>query len=233
MDSTKWIFYYSRLCGICYFVDIIQSPTKLQQKFLKIWMIFHLILLSTIVSITIRHAQEIFILDGVIESAIDLLQWFLPITSHYISIVQSFYTDQTRRQFWHRLLYIDKHLLKIPSLQLNKIINKFIIKSLIILVVAITTQVYVMVRVASDSHWHNNLSSTLFTFIVCCSEGLICVYYIEMVKFRVDAITQRLIDIPKVNKNRFTLIQLRTYKKCYELLWHAMEDVNQAFGRVN
>lgn len=230
MDSARWLLVYFQLCGICHLSNYVNPPTKWEQFYFKLWTIFHLLVLTTIVAFTIYYADGIFILDDLIESTIDFSQWLLPITSQYISIVESLYTNQTRRQFLLRLRYIDHHLLNMSAQQTNRTIAKFTKKFLAILLVAITTQIYVMISVASDPHWLNHLSFSLFTFIVCCSEVLFCVFFIDMVKDRTDILVDRMTEISNVSNKRRVLVQLRYYKKSYELLWQAMVDINQAFG---
>lgn len=230
MDCSQWLLVYFHLCGICHLPNYVKRPTKWEQVYYRLWTGSHLSVLTAIVAFTIYYADAIFILDDLIESTIDISQWLLPITSHYISILESLYTNQTRRNFWLRLRHIDGHLLEISSQQANRAIFDFSKKFIATLLVAISTQIYVMISVTSDPHWLNHLSCSLFTFIVCCSEVLFCLYFIDMVKYRTDILARRMHEMATSKCKRRVLIQLRNHKKCYELLWQAMADINQAFG---
>lgn len=231
MKSARYILLYFQAFGICHFAHHLRSTTKREQIFFNIWTILHLTVLSAIVVLTIYYAQEVFILDDKVELTIDILQWLLPISSQYISIVESYYTGGIRQQFWLRLHYIDKQLLNITAHQVNQTNKKFIAKFSFTLLLAMAVQIYVMICVASDKQWFHHLAFSFFTFVVCCSEVLFCVYFIEMVKYRTDILAMRLNELTQIGKNRYAVNKLRCNKKCYEHLWQAMTDINQAFGK--
>lgn len=230
LRKSKLVLLYFQLCGICDFAHYVKLPSKNETAFFTIFALFHLSVLTTIVTLVIHYSEQIFMTNDMIITAIDILQWLLPVLSQYVSIIESLATTAIRRQFWTKLFYMDTHLLNTTPHHLNRSNNKFIIKAIFILISTTMIQIIVMIRIPSSEPWHNHMVITFYTYVVCRSEVLFCVYFIDMLKCRTNMLTVRLNQMADAKSIKNPFNRLRCYKQSYALMWQSMEDINQAFG---
>lgn len=233
MDSTKTklILFYFQICGFCHLTSLEKFSKKKSTELLIIWSYFHLIIISIVVVLAIYYSNQVFVTREMISAFTDVMQFALPVLSQYIIIIESLRTKYIKCRFWIRIQHMDKFLLN-TTLQMKQIsINKFIIKFTIILVTTTTIEILSAIRVNSDEVWSNNILISLYTSIVCRSQVLFCVFFIDTLKNRTNMIAIRLKEIQNSGKNR--LIILRCCKKSYGMLWLSVEDINRAFGLRN
>lgn len=228
--KSKLVLLYFQLCGICNFAHYVKQASENETLFFNILALFHLSVLTTIVILVIHYAEQIFMKNDMIITAIDILQWLLPVLSQYVSIIESLCTTAIRRQFWEKLFYMDTHLLNTTPHHLHRSMNKFIFKAVFILISSTTIQIFVMIRIPSSEPWHNHMVITFYTYVVCRSEVLFCVYFIDMLKCRTDMLSIRLNQMADAKNIRNPFNKLRCYKQSYGLMWQSMENINQAFG---
>lgn len=233
MDTIKikLILFYFQICGFCHLTSLEEFNKKNSTYLLTAWSYFHLITLSITVLLATYYAHELFVMRDMISAFTDIMQFSLPVLSQYIIIIESLRTNYIKYRFWIRIQHIDKFLLN-TTLQMKQIsINKFIIKFAVILVTTIAIDLFTAIRVQSDLVWRNHILISLYTSIVCRSEVLFCVFFIDTLKYRVNMIAVRLREIRNSKKNRLNI--LRCCKKSYGMLWLSVEDINQAFGLIN
>lgn len=230
MDSLKikFILLYFQMCGLCYFSSLNAITPKRMKHFMLIWSCVHLLILSSIVTLAIYYGSYAFVIRDIITTAIDVLQWMLPVLSHYITIIESFRTRNVKDQFWARIRYIDKFLLFTSSSLKQKLINRYSLKLVVVLVSTMTVDLFVLIRVRSDEVWRNYIIVSLYTFLMCRSEVLFCVLFIETLRYQTDMVTIRLKEVRYTCKNQFNL--LRCCKKAFEVIWLSVDDINRAFG---
>lgn len=230
MDSLKikFILSYFQVCGLCYFTNLNTITPKKMKHFMLVWSCVHLLILSSIVSIATYNANHAFVMSDMITTAIDVLQWMLPVISHYITIIESFRTRNIKDHFWAQIRYIDAFLLSTSLYLKQKLINRYCIKLVIVLVSTMAIDIFVLIRVRNDELWRNKIIVSLYTFLMCRSEVLFCVLFIETLRYRTDMLTARLKKVRYRCKNQFNL--LRCCKKAFEVLWLSVDDINRAFG---
>lgn len=231
MDNkkTKLILSYFQFCGISHLTSLVDFSKKKLTQFLIIWSFFHLFILSTIVLFLFIYSTHITVKRDTVGVFSIIMQFVLPVLSQYIIIIESLRTRYIKYRFWIRISHMDTFLLYTSSHMKQISIDNFLIKSIVILATTIAIDLFVVFRVRSDILWRNDIIISFYTWIVCRSEVLFCVFFIDTLRYRVDMITIRLKELTYSHKNRLNL--LRCCKKSYQMLWLSLQDLNYAFGK--
>lgn len=230
MDNikTKVILFYFQICGFCHLTSLEKFNMKRSTQILITWSYCHLLALSIVVVFAIYYANRVFVMREMISAFTDIMQFALPVLSQYIIIIESLRTIYIKYRFWIRIQHMDKFLLSTTEHIKQMSINKFIIKFIVILVTTTSIEIFTAVRVKSDDVWHNHIVISMYTTLVCRSQVLFCVFFIDTLKCRTNMIAIRLRGIRNSEKNRINI--LRCCKKSYGILWLSIQDINEAFG---
>lgn len=228
--KSKIILLYFKLCGICHFSHYTQATPVRMKRWFLIWTLLHICVLTTIVVFTISHIDHIFIMSDMVSAFTDIIQWALPVLSQYITIVESLLTERLRHRFWQHILYMDTHLLNTSSRRLQCSLNRYIRKAIAMLVTTVSIEVFIIWRIALNSAWRRHFFVSLYTFIICRSQVLFCVYFIDMLKCRTAMMKDRLNEMQSAGKHVNALNMMRCYKQCYGMMWQCLQDINKAFG---
>lgn len=228
--KARVVLFYFQFCGICQFNHYTQPTTLSAKRLIVAWTGIHLFTLTTLVALTAYFAEDIFIISDMVSGFTDVIQWLLPVLSQFIAIFESMLTDRVRHQFWQRISYMDTHLLNTSSKRLRCAINHYIYKAVALLVITISIEVFIIVRIATNASWRRHFFVSLYTYIVCRSQVLFCVYFIDMLKCRTVMLKNRLNDLKDAEKHANSLNQMRCYKQCYGVMWQCLQDINKAFG---
>ena len=226
--KTKLILWYFQLCGFCHLTSFEQFNKKKSTQLLTAWSYFHLLMISITVFVAIFYANQFFVMREMITALADITELLLPIFSQYIIIIESLRTNYIKYRFWIRVQHMDTFLLNTTMQMKEMSINKFIIKCALVLVITTSVEIFAAIRVRSDEVWCNHILLSLYASIVCRSEVLFCVFFIDTLKYRTNMIAMRLKGIRNAGKNRLNI--LRCCKKSYGMLWLCVEDINDAFG---
>lgn len=226
--NTKILLSYFQLCGFCQLTSLEVFTKSRFTQLLYLWSYVHLITLSAVVFLTIYYARQIVIMKHVISAVTDILKMILPILSHYVILIESLRTNHIKYQFWHKIGYMDKFFLTTSTKMKHASTKKFLIKCSLILAVTTAIDLFTLIRVHPYHDWQNHIAATFYTFVICRSEMLFCVFFIDTLTNRTNILTQRLNQMRITNQNQ--LISIRCCRKAFEMLWLSVEDINQAFG---
>lgn len=226
--NTQILLSYFQFCGFCHLTSLEAFTKNKFMQFLYFWSYVHLIIISVLVYFTIYYAKQIFIMRDMISAVTDILKWMLPVFSHYVIIIESLRTNDIKYQFWLRIRYMDTFFLNTSAQMKCASTKKFLIKCTLILIITTAIDIFTLIRVRPYHDWQNHILATFYTFIICRSEVLFCVFFIDTLTYRTNMLTQRLNRMRTTNENQ--LISLRCCRKSFEMLWLSVEDINRAFG---
>lgn len=228
--KSKLLFAFFQICGFCHFTSLAKLPTTGAKRFLCIWSCFHLFVISLLVLVSIYYAKHIFMLRDIITAFTDIFQWALPVLTQFIIIIESLCTINIQYRFCARIRYIDQLLLRTSAQLKTKLLNRFALKCVVLVVTTIGVDIFIFMRVQNDENWRNDLVTSFYSLIVCRSRILFLTFFIDTLRCRVEMLTMRLKDVRFNSKSRLNL--LRCCKKSFGILWLATEDLNNAFGEV-
>lgn len=225
----KIVFSYLELCGFCHFSHTLEDIPKKTRRISIIMAYIHLALLSSIVVATIYYAENIFIMSDMVSAATDILKFGLPVVSQYVIIAESIKTRNIRHRFWKRIIHLDKSPLNTPPEYIQQHINRFIFKGALLLVSTITIELFIIFRVSKIKVWQNHVLITFYTYFMCQSQVLFCVFFIETLKCRMDLLMMQLEGM-RYKIKCLNYMSLMRAKKSYGIMWQALNDINQSFG---
>lgn len=226
--KLKFILLYFQICGFCHFRSLEKYPTKRLVWLMFVLSCIHLIILSSIVSVTFFYADHIFLSNGMLSLYADILQSMLPLISQYVMIIESLLKFKIKDRFWARIRYIDLLLLGTTNQLKRKANNKYFIKCVALLVTLTSIDVFVYFHIKSDQLWCNHFLLSYYTFVICRSTVLFCVLFIDTLKFRIIMLNKRLKEVQNGAKNQINL--MKCCKRAYEMIWLCVQDINHSFG---
>lgn len=193
---------------------------------------FQIIILSAIVSITIYYSKQIFITQGLISIATDILQWMFPVISLYVIFFESIQTRNIKFQFWKRIEYIDRCFLGTSQKLQQRSINIYILECFALVTATASIDLYLFIAVKSMPNWRNHILVTMYIYAMCRLELLFCVLFVITLEYRFKMLTHRLKEIQSTtSRNRINMV--RCCKKASETMWLCVQDINQSFGMVS
>lgn len=225
----KIVFIYFQLCGFCHFAHNLEPMSKRNHQIYIIVAGIHLIILSSIVSATIYYADDIFMMGDMVSATTDILHFLLPVLSQYSGIIESIRTRSFRRRFWIHVNLIDSNILATSSQHVHHSVRRYLFKAIFIQISMTMVEVFVFIRVRADEIWQNHILITFYTYFMCRSQILFCVFFIEMLKCRMDMLTIRLKSM-RSGQHCLNALSMMRCKKSFGIMWQCLEDINRSFG---
>lgn len=105
MKLMSIIMGYFKFCALCCY-----SKSKKIEYFLIIWGISHIVALIGISVVVVIYYEKVFYVDDGVGAIIDILQWAVPVFSHFTIIIESISTKGMGVDVWSKFKEIENLL---------------------------------------------------------------------------------------------------------------------------
>lgn len=239
INYTNIIFFYFQIFAVCAF-----NPLKsiLRDRLLIGWCIINFLIITTISILVVYYYKYIFFDNDAIGALTDVMQLAAPFFAHYIIIMESLYTKSKRLHIWQIFNQVDFSLTAALKINTTKIVRlgmkRYLIKALLTQLICIGTEVRIMVYIYPNLEWSRLWYAKFYTFNACRSNHLFYIFFVDMVKIRMEIIGDALLNLNRLrflggssgDGGKLQLRQLAVLKDAYTKLWNASQLVDVVFG---
>lgn len=225
--GTSTILRCFQLFGIYTFV---QSSSKFVHILELLWSFSHICLLTSVVIVTIYNARGIFYMGDLVTALADIIQWAIPITAHFVIIIESLLTRSKRQRFWELLHYVDTKLLTLSPDNVAKTIQVFAIKTFLCHGLALVIEVTIILRIETNKEWRRQWFASIYSMVVCRSQVLLYVFFVDMLSCRMCAIKNDFHHMARFRQSAITSEKFRQLKESLNVIWICLQELNKAFG---
>lgn len=236
INYTNTILFYFQLFAVCAF-----APQKsiIIERLLIGWCIINFLILATISSLVVYYYKYIFFDSDAIGALTDVMQLAAPFCAHYIIIIESLYTKSKRLHVWQLMNQVDYSLTATLKINTSKMVRlgmkRYFIKAMLTQVICIATEIRIMAYIYPNLEWSRLWYAKFFTFSACRSNHLFYIFFVDMVKIRMEIIGEALLNLNRLwfvggNSGKLQLRQLAVLKEAYTKLWNASQIIDIVFG---
>lgn len=238
---TCIIIRYYQLIGLCPFpVTANSTATRIQSTICLLNIVFLIIL-----SIGVQHyAKLIFFSNDTIGYLTDTMQVAAPFFAHFVILVEALFSRTTRQKLWQTFITIDQNLSTLLRINVDSMteiaVRNYFRKALTTLLICAAIELRIMTFITLNKEWSGNWYVSIYTKVVCRSFHLFYIFFVDMVKTRMEIISAELNRTNQVNlcvlgpKNRIgirvQLRRLRVLRNAHGDLWQAMNLIKKSFG---
>lgn len=222
-------------------VGISQPLTKITPLFEYIligWAFVNMMIL-TVIGITVTYySKHVFFDNDAIGALTDIIQLAAPFLAQYIIIIESMLTKRMRVTIWQTFAKIDGSLLSI-KMNINVLrkmgLKRYLIKAIATQLICMATEIRIMTYIGPNREWSYHWYASIYTFVVCRSQHLFYIFFIEMLKMRMECVNAELTNLNKIRFNKkysdnVKCKRLAILKNVHSSLWHCSVMINKSFG---
>lgn len=236
MKLMSIIMGYFKLFALCCY-----SKSKIVEYFLIFWGIIHIGILIGISIVVIVNYKSVFYMNDAVGAITDILQFAVPVFSHFTIIIQSILKRSVAVNIWRKFKEIENFLSTFnPSIhqQKRRAIKTYFIKILIAQSTCLFLEIFIISSIKNNLEWRNHWYASLFTFAATRSEHFFFTLTVDRMRHIIHLINMELENIRSSHKFKHLIVvkgdsrhkRLVTLKKCYNILWEISSLVEECFG---
>lgn len=236
---TIAIIRFYRLIGLCPFLD----TTKATRLHASICLLNIVIMIILSIGVT-YFAKYIFFISDAIGNLTDTMQVAAPFFAHFIILMEALLSRTKRQKLWQTFINIDQNLSTLLNINVDCMtkmaIRKYFRKALSTLLICAAIELRIMTYITNNKNWRANWYVSIYTKVVCRSFHLFYIFFVDMVKARMEIISAELYRFNEVNlcvlrakngiENRDHLRRLKVLRNAHGDLWYAINLMKKSFG---
>lgn len=235
MNYLVCVMFYFQFFGM-FNLSIHRDPGR--ERLLFYWTWIHLAGLATLTFIIIHFAGKIFFIVDTLGTVADVIQVAAPLLTHYIIIVESLCTRRIRLKILDRMAEVDKLypsliIARAKQIQIRRYFNKLVVTQAL----CIFFELCIMHGISGNELWTRHWYVSIYVFNICRSQHLFYVYYVDLVKCRLDVVAGELKNVGSLLHSDDVCVstvklygQIKQAKKAYSSIWEMVQFIEMAFG---
>lgn len=236
---TSAIIRFYQLIGLCPFLVTTSSKATRLHAIIGLLNIAILIILS--IGVT-YYAKYIFFSTDAIGYLTDTMQVAAPFFAHFVILVEALLSRTTRPKLWQTFINIDQKLSTLLHINVNCMtklaIRQYFRKAVSTLLICAVIELRIMIYITQNEKWSGNWYVSIYTKVVCRSFHLFYIFFVDMVKARMEIISAELYRLNQINLcfrgygigNRNQMRRLKVLRNAHGDLWQAINLMKKSFG---
>lgn len=238
---TSVIIRFYQLIGLC----PILTPNSSVATRLHATICLLNIVIMIVLSIGVTYyAKYIFFSNDAIGYLTDTMQVAAPFFAHFLILVEALLSRTMRQKLWQTFVNIDQNLSTLLHINVDFMTKlgarKYILKALSTLLICAAIELRIMIYITQNKEWSGNWYVSIYTKVVCRSFHLFYIFFVDMVKVRMEIISAELYRFNNFNlcamgaRNRTgkrdQLRRLKVLRNAHGDLWKAINLMKNSFG---
>lgn len=169
----------------------------------------------------------------------EYVQMMVPLMSHVILIIDSWYQQQLQAKLWWTVNEIER-IVKRENIKLVNALNRDFVRSYswtfsVLMLIGLIPEVFLIVYVYNDARkWSNMFIIRLFAFIATRINVLHFILYVDYLRSRLKFMGSELkhivLNLQHPANDKIVYEKLMVLRKLYTLIWDANFGVQHRFG---